>query len=228
MNWPGRKAWTLVGGGVITLILVSWLNRPTEWRPMLLADAAITAAVSASLEPGITYELVLELPDALPRDTVRQLTARGPQSLVDGGWGIACDGKQVAAGESRDYLRILSKRSPLGKLRRVVTRAPFAQDESSYRTFGLRGEFLVTRVIGAFQVPAGSSGDCTLEWTAVSVGAPARVAVRHSEKSWRRHYQRYAALAVLGQLLIAGGVFVALLDVTRRRRAPVSSSRGDH
>lgn len=227
MNRPVRRAWTLVVVGVIALVLVSWLNRPAKWRPMLLIDASLAAEVSKRLDPGAQYELVLELRDALPQDIVREFTARRPQSLVDGGWQFLCDGMQVTAGESRDYLRILSKRSSLGKLRRVATRAPFAQDEASYRTFGLRGEFLVARVIGAFHVPVTSSGDCTLKWTAVSVDAPARVAVRQNEKTWRHHKQRYAVLAIVGELLIAAGLSMELLGVMRRRHAAVPSSPGD-
>lgn len=218
MSSGARSAWLLLGSGVVLLSVVSWINRPAEWRPVRLADAAKSAAIPMQLEAGSSYEVSLEMSDAMPRDMVRQLAGRRPQSLVDGRWRVSCEGINVAEGESRDYLRTLSKRSTLGKLRRILTRNPFAQDALSYWTFGMGGDFLVVRIIGAFRVPAGNRDECEFQWSAVDVGAPARVAIRRSEESWRRHYGQYAALAVVAELLVAAGVLSLSVNAMRRRR----------
>lgn len=207
----------LIAIGAALVLLTSLANRPATWRPIMHADGSVSGQANGLLQAGADYELALELPYSAPDEQIRRLTQRRTDDTSYGTWSIACDDVFVATGDSRDYIRTLSKRSTLGQLRRVMARSSLEQDEASYSSFGLSGSFLVMRVVGAFSAPAAS--DCQLSWTAANAPPGLRVVVRASEQSWQRHTAQFGFIAVLGELMLFAGLPLLLVSAMRRRSA---------
>ncbi len=212
-------------GGTLSFLLAHWLNRPAEWRPVVIAPSARAAEKSVALVPGREYEVSIEFQRGLSPAEYRQLSAPRPQTLVRGQWSMSCGASQIAAGGAAAYLRIRQVRGWKGELYRILARVPFGVDETKYRSFGLAGEYLSERVIGAAAVPNGSDGNCAFAWLpGASIDGP-RIALRRSELDWRSHARRYTILSLGGLLiagfgLLAGAVWIVSGWLDRPARSP--------
>lgn len=205
--------WAWLAAGIACFVLLSWLNRPGLWRPAAVVLAAGENRLSARVEPGRRYEIVIEVDEETAPGLRREILRAGIQDTLQGDWQVDCGAGTIARGDLSDYRRVAEIRPLSGRLRRIVLRVPFGQDERSYASLGLMGSFTGERSVGAFSTGAASVCTIALEtrtWPEDLAAGNTRLVLRRDHAEWRAHYDRFGVLAYLGALCfvvaLAGGL----------------------
>lgn len=215
-----RWSQILIVAGTLSILTVTWINRPAIWRPLAIdASAAASATTDVHLEAGLEYEVSVEFERRLPVAAAGPLAAKEPQSAIAAQWTIACDGRQIATGNLANYIRIDIVRSWRGELYRLIARVPFGMDEAKYWGFGLAGRYISERIVGAFQIPDDSSGACEFSSEIERPMDDARIVVRRINQDWRMHDRQLAWLSITGVLAILLGLFGLLLSALIGRQS---------
>jgi hypothetical protein len=224
-----RWSQILIIAGILSILAATWFNRPSVWRPLVVdASATDSDTIDVRLVAGREYEVSLEVDRQTTAEVTRQLIARKPQHAIAAQWVVACQGKQIAAGELANYIRINNVASWRGELYRLVARVPFGVDEARYWGFGLTGSYLGERVVGAFRIPDDVSESCEFSWAIERPADTARIALRKTEQDWRKHSRQSAFLPIGGALAVLLGSFVLLvrgLIALRSRRDASPATR---
>ena len=212
----GLAVWT--GAGLV-------LNQPV-WRPLVL-DLAPEQQASGTFvaSAGGRIELALEVDRALPMAQLRRsaLAVKQPSPL-DMRWQVATeeDGAVVARGDVRDYAYIdPGPRTPLGRLRRILTRVPFGQSERYFASFGLLGLPAAERGVGAFEARAGERYrlEVTTQADLASIDELSpRFVARLDRGRFAERYARTVPYSIGGLATALGGVLLALITFVRQRQ----------
>lgn len=225
-----RWSFILLVAGILSILAATWFNRPSIWRPLAVDASSVDAgSTDVRLRTAIDYEVSLEIERQTARAVGGQLFRPKPQSAVTGSWNISCGTTQIAAGDFRNYIRVETVASWRGELYRLVARVPFGVDEANYWGFGLAGNYLSERVVGAFQIPDDIAASCEFSWAMERTKDSARIAIRRSEQDWRKHSRQSAFLPVGGTFAVLLGSFALLLRglmVLRSRRDGSTATRG--
>ena len=225
------RRWSLIllATGILSILAATWLNRPSAWRPLVVDASATTSDVTViRLRAGVEYEVSLEVDRQTADAVTKQLMARKPQHAIAAQWAITCQGEQIAAGDLTNYNRISTVASWRGEWYRLVARVPFGVDEAKYWGFGLTGNYLSERVVGAFQPPDDITGSCEFSSAIERPADTARIALRRSEMDWRTHSRQSTFLPIGGVLAVLLGLFALLvrgLIVLRSRRDDSPATR---
>lgn len=222
-----RTAFLLLLAGLLLLVLNGWLMGRLDWRPLEqpldTASGAVQSASFVTRSDG-WYEIQLEVSRSAPAAAIEDSVAiaDGPSPL-DVRWRLERDGKQIAAGDARDYMFLdAGPHGFPGRMRRTLMRVPTGIDRAFWLSGGLLGHTTAARGVGRFQAEADATYVLITEaaggLSAIADGVP-RMVVRIARQTSQQHYRRVAPVGYLGLATLATGLLLwvwCLLRAPRR------------